>query len=484
MMDHPQRDLAGLLLVAFDLCQHGVTCHIVPANLQNKEIWALEPDFVLLNLFRRGNEKLARHLVEAGIPFGLLDTEGGVWESLESYRELLWTDGELLKRAACVCNWGPKMAEYTTREGIFTREQTTVTGCPRFDFYHPTWRPVLADRTGSSTGAEPGTILINTNFSITNSRFVSLETNIEQFRSGYGWSDEKINTVVDAEQQAVQETIRLAGKLANDYPHRKIVLRPHPFENQEVYRQRLGHFENLEINLTGPVQPQIYRALVVIQRSCTTGIEATFAGVPTLSPRWIPAPYEMPTVEAVSVPCATYRDIRSSLDAILDGSYQPTAELKEEIGTTIHQWFLGLDGRSHERVSSVILGLLKQRSQIDRRLCSRFLYELDGARQRSRADLSRHLRYNLRLSPDWSFRRMRIVPNRRWVGTDKYFGVTEVRELVSRIADVARAQGRAPQPISVEAANERGDYSNKYFGYSITMQEISEISAQRATAVG
>ena len=108
VVDHPMRDLAGLVLVASELCGRGVVCHLVPLNRQDAEIWALRPDFVLLNFLRRGaNEDFARRLHRAGIPFGLLDTEGGVWPSEASYAEILWEDRELLRAARCACMWGP-----------------------------------------------------------------------------------------------------------------------------------------------------------------------------------------------------------------------------------------------------------------------------------------------------------------------------------------------------------------------------------------
>lgn len=87
VVDHPQRDLPGLLLVAFELCRRGAVCHLIPLNLQEREIPALAPDFVLLNYVRMFNYELGRKLVRARVPIGMLDTEGGVWESPGSYTD-------------------------------------------------------------------------------------------------------------------------------------------------------------------------------------------------------------------------------------------------------------------------------------------------------------------------------------------------------------------------------------------------------------
>src|SRR5215470_7793460 len=127
VVDHPQRDLAGLVLTALDLAQRGIVCHLVPMNLQEREIWALAPDFVLFNYLRRSNERFARSLIDAGIAFGVLDTEGAVWPDPDEYASLLWKDATLRAKARCVCLWGARLASFLIDRGFFTRDQIVVT---------------------------------------------------------------------------------------------------------------------------------------------------------------------------------------------------------------------------------------------------------------------------------------------------------------------------------------------------------------------
>src|SRR5437667_6174836 len=143
IVDHPQRDLAGIVLTGVQLCQQGVICHLVPHNLEDRELWALAPDLVLLNFFRPANEGLARKLMTAGIQVAVLDTEGGVWPTEEAYVELLWQDAKLRRQLECVCMWGPRLARHLVAREVLSSEQVVVTGCPRFDFYHPQWQPVM-----------------------------------------------------------------------------------------------------------------------------------------------------------------------------------------------------------------------------------------------------------------------------------------------------------------------------------------------------
>src|ERR1700754_4540675 len=112
VVDHPERDLPGLVLTALDLAQRGVVCHLVPVNLQEREIWALEPDFVLFNYLRRSNERFAADLMNAGIAFGSIDTEGAIWPDMDEYASLLWLDAGRLREARCVCIWGQRLADH------------------------------------------------------------------------------------------------------------------------------------------------------------------------------------------------------------------------------------------------------------------------------------------------------------------------------------------------------------------------------------
>lgn len=70
LVDNPYRDLPGLVLTAMYLCQYGATCHLVPMNLREQEIWPLVPDFVLLHQLRTLTQEFTRDMLEVGIKIG------------------------------------------------------------------------------------------------------------------------------------------------------------------------------------------------------------------------------------------------------------------------------------------------------------------------------------------------------------------------------------------------------------------------------
>jgi surface carbohydrate biosynthesis protein len=443
------------------LCQQGVICHLVPHNLYEQEIWALAPDFVLLNFFRLGNQDLGRKLAGAGIQVGVLDTEGGVFRNEAAYVETLWKDAGVRRQLQCVCIWGPRLAQHLVAQGLLSPEQVAVTGCPRFDFYHPRWQPALG---------EPGKrarsrILINTNFSTSNPRFATLAEHLRHGIEVEGLPHERVVALFEAEHQAIEAMIRLAQDLARDYSSAEIVLRPHPFENVDVYRRRLNGLGRIIVDNEGPIQPEICRASVVIQRGCTTAIEAGLAGVPALSPQWVPAPVVHPMAEMVSVPCEAYGDLRARLDAIFSGTYGAPGEIRSAIDCVTRDWFFRADGLAHRRVSDAVLARLGGSRIVDERRCERLLYGLNGAAGVTAVDLGCALRYRLRLPPDWSFRQLRRVPTQNKPG--KSFGVADVRALTDRIQRIEAAHGA--RPVTVTAASAHPHYQRRLSIHSVTL---------------
>jgi surface carbohydrate biosynthesis protein len=453
VVDHPERDLPGLVLTALDLAQRGVVCHLVPVNLQEREIWALEPDFVLFNYLRRSNERFAAELMAAGIAFGSIDTEGAIWPDLDEYTSLLWLDAWRLREARCVCMWGQRLADHLIASGFLSRDQVVVTGCPRFDLYANPWRHLREDA-DAALQRPARRILINTNFSITNPLFTTADKCMAMHHAVLGYSKAELKYVADAEAVAIHESVSIATQLAELLPPGiEVVIRPHPFEDPAPYRAATSGCRNVIVNQSESIQAAIFSACAVIQRSCTTAIEAGLAGVPAFSPQWMPAPFLMPDAEAASVPCESFPELLAHLRAVLDGTFHLPAVTRQGIAVAIRDCCFAADGLAHRRVADAVFSVLDPR-EVDHERCRRSMYGLpsvSGAATGPATVLSpgtalaraaQLTRLRLSLSPDWSFRHMREVPAVAWMNSNKYFDAMRVARLVNRVRAIGGfAQG-------------------------------------------
>lgn len=460
----PLRDLPGAVLTAFELCQRGAICYLVPHQDGLGDLWALAPDFVLLPSIRQYLAPRVRDMAAAGMQFGVLDVEQSIYRDHAEYANTLWKEPELTRDARCFCMWGPDVTEYTIDEGLFHAHQVHVTGCPRFDFYAEPLSSVYRTTIRPDSMPDRPLILINTNFTIANFNKSSYELMAERFEQNFGISRDQVDAWREQESAAMDETIDLAGRLVTDYPDVDVVLRPHPQERVDTYLNRLGDRSNVQVTNEGPVMSWLFQAEAVIQRSCTTAIEAGLAGVPAISPAWIPDSHMYPIPEAVSLKCADYAALRSLLDDRLAGSLETPPATKAAIDKVIVGSFFRNDGLAHRRVADAILSSLDRSKTVDKVACRRLLYGLHHQRSFALRIFDR-VRYHLRLPPLWSFRKMRVIDDQV---LDEDHNVARITELVEAITIAKKSE--EPVPVQVSRAGDAGAYITKtYKGRSIAM---------------
>lgn len=360
VVDHPLRDLPGLALVARRLCGEGCEVLLVPANIVERELWPAAPDFVLLNYLRRVPhlERMYRALQDAGVAVGVLDTEGGVVESPEAFARDLATSRSIRRRVACYCTWGPLLADHLRRGGVFDDSQLFVTGCPRTDYYAAPWRQAVALRDAPPLAHHDRLILINTNFSLVNPEMISREQQLDLMTAKLGHPRARVVAWQNGEAEGMRGMAAIAGRLAERFPSAAVVLRPHPFERLQTYRELLPERPNLHCLREGAIEPWLLGARAVIQRSCSTSIEAAMVGAPAISPNWLPTAFERPAANATSIPCASPEELFQAVDRALTGGHTLPLAVARRSEQVIRDWYRVIDGAAHRRVAEAILASL------------------------------------------------------------------------------------------------------------------------------
>ena len=472
VVDNPYRDLPGLVLLALRLCRDGATCYLVPMY-HCGQLWMLAPDAVLLNYLRFNNQETAWRLIEAGIKVGVLDTEGGVLASMQHYAKTIAPDRSLYRRVSCYFSWGPKLAEYLEREGIYAREQIAVTGSPRSDFYAPAWREAALRSSTHVEGYPRPLVLVNGNFPVANPRFQTPEVEAQMLVENFGYDRELVHEWQRTSLRAMRELAALCNRLADRFPAVTFIYRPHPFERSDTYDALLDKRRNLHLVKAGTVEGWILRSSAVVQRSCSTAIEAGIAGVPAISPAWIPTAIPVPAAESVSVRCETEEGLVRALESILAGTFGWPPEPRRALDEVICDWFYRVDGRAHERVAARLVELAGAGGGGVLEKCRDLVYAASAGGDSLRWKARTRVLKTLNLPVDWSFRRS-LNPFRRaddggrddssWTpASEKYFDAEDVRKLADAIEPYVGGGPRAGAgKIKVQSSQERGDY---HFGY-------------------
>ncbi|HRZ42988.1 MAG TPA: hypothetical protein P5228_09845 [Bacteroidales bacterium] len=221
------------------------------------------------------------------------------------------------------------------------QEKILVTGEPRFDLLKPVHDPYYAADIEHIRNTYGNCVLINTSFGLSNS--VLGEEWIRQFLETTGDIPEEQRPLYLLKHREgkilMQEFIAMAKRLAERFPALNFVLRPHPDEAQEVYREAFAGILNLFVDGTGSVQPWIKSAKAVIHHDCTTGLEAVLAMKPTIS--YIPRTDERITAWLpvfVSVACTSENAVANALETALQQPESLSAPEKEK-GDVLASYF-------------------------------------------------------------------------------------------------------------------------------------------------
>jgi hypothetical protein len=309
-------------------------------------------------------------------------------------------------------------------------------------------------------------ILINTNFTNGNYSDLPMDVHAVRYAANYGGSIDDVLRMCRKDRKAVEEVSKMACRLAADFPEIDIIIRPHPQEHVEPYQENTQKISNLYVERSGSVTPWILNASAVIQRSCTTAVEATLAGIPAISPQWIDFSQYYPIPESVSVQSPDYDHLKATLESILAGDFEMPAEIKQTLNALISNWFHQNDGLSHRRVADAILNSLSTKTRPDRKKCLEFLYGLNKLRPLRKGSFANLIRYSLGLSPSWTLEQL-TRPNGE-KEKDQSQKLLWITELVNGIT-AARVNAN-PKQVKVLSARDHLAYTPRdYPGGAIVM---------------
>jgi hypothetical protein len=230
-----------------------------------------------------------------------------------------------------------------------------VTGNPRGDLLRHELHGIYqvdAEKLRSTYG---DFILVNANFNHVNafSPDLNLFRPVKQAgdepkfgRAAKGMSRDYAEGLRDHKQAVLKDFQRLIPALEKAFPEYTIVVRPHPTENHEIYRNIATQCARVRVTNEGNVVPWILASEAVIHNGCTTGVEAYIMGVPAISYRatvndfYDLGFYRLPNL--LSHQCFDFEELRLTLRDILSGRLGPPDG--DQRDTLINQYLEALDG--------------------------------------------------------------------------------------------------------------------------------------------
>jgi len=207
-----------------------------------------------------------------------------------------------------------------------------VTGNPRSDMLRSELRQFYQKEVEGFQERYGDFILINTNFNHVNAFGPDMNLfkpvkgsgqKAKYGRAARGMSREYAEGLRDHKQAVFKDFQRIIPRLEEAFPENTIVVRPHPTENHQVYRNIADRCQRVHVTNKGNVVPWLIATKALIHNGCTTGVEAYVTGTPAISYRasinetYDNGFYRLPNL--VSHQCFTFEEMRDLLRQILKG---------------------------------------------------------------------------------------------------------------------------------------------------------------------
>ena len=202
---------------------------------------------------------------------------------------------EAIRHVSHLFAWGEDNAELWRRYPHLPAELPIhVTGNPRCDMLRPEMRPFYEPEVEKIRRTYGDFILINTNFNHVNAFFpaqnlfkpVKNEGQEAAFgKAAVGMTREYARGLHHHKQLILDAFKEVIPVLDEAFPDNTIVVRPHPTENQQVYKDIARRCQRVSVTNEGNVVPWLMATRAVIHNGCTTGVEAYMMDVPAISYR-------------------------------------------------------------------------------------------------------------------------------------------------------------------------------------------------------
>lgn len=303
--------------------------------------------YVGKNIFRSlfSTPDLTRYqiLKDRGFTLVHLDEEGGIFPGREEdWRSTLRLrlDPKCLKKNDYICTWGDFQADFYRSQQPDCFENIRTTGHPRFDLCR-TYTDYYRDAVGEIESRFGQFFLINTNLSFANNRLGLTNT----FSIGCGYDPKSLESRqwhIDVWANAAHNLarfVKLVSYLSIKFPSNNFVIRPHPGEDQDFYKNIFNGVENVHIVHEGNVTPWLLACRAMVHDGCTTSIEAYMAGANIVNYGMPNAPrsYYLPSLFGKH--CASEEEVGDCISKVLDGgSLDAKPSLGERATNLLHNF--------------------------------------------------------------------------------------------------------------------------------------------------
>lgn len=230
-----------------------------------------------------------------------------------------------MQRIACLTAWGEDNARAFRSFSGYHNTPLKVTGNPRIDLLRPELREFYRPEADAIAKRYGDFILINTNFSKVNHYYAplgELKQAAEVKRTG---KVDPFDAGKGRHKLAIFEHFqKMLPVFCQAFADFTVVLRPHPSESHQTWKDIAEKHPNLVIANEGNVHPWLMAAKVVVANGCTTLVESAILGTAGVNFEPVTVDeYDFPITRDVSRRVFTVDELLTTVRQIVDGQLGP-----------------------------------------------------------------------------------------------------------------------------------------------------------------
>jgi len=332
-------------------------------------------------------------LVKSDFTYITLDEEGLVFLNDEAYLDR--SNPHKIEYMSIIFTWGSYQRNLLIRENPRLKSKTISVGNPRFDLLRPEFSSLYKSISEKIFKKWGRYILINTNFVAGNfSRHYNYSYIESQTMHG-SLSENELSFLLETKEyyeKLFKQYKEMLLLLSSKFPDINFILRPHPSEDKENWKEALKGLKNLKVVFKGSAVDWMQSALAVIHTGCTTGIEAWALKKPVIAYN----PITKTTIEPelpnkLSLKVNNINELYNILEDIINGNFIGKFDEQLEI---VQLYIESITGKlSAERIMDALENLLNNK-QIEYKNIEKSIYlKLNGIESMKTAFLFRILKF-------------------------------------------------------------------------------------------
>ncbi len=288
-MEIIEREMTGNLVLALEALSHNWNCVLGTKKSIFDNAYNLPAGLVFLKSIMSCEMANLRRLKDAEHKLVCLDVEGLVYTNMDEFVTVRFFP-ETIDEVEKIFFWGDVQKNAVAKAYPERAEKFYTTGSPISDLWQKPKFHILHEESVNDLKQRFGKyIIIPSSFGTVN-HYMGYESTLEMMKRDNMIEDDKQDEFFDFWSKYEAHVLKIFKKflallpeLSAAFPDHKIIIRPHPSESHDTWKEAAKGLDNVIVIFEGTVSPWLLGADAVLHWGCTTGLEAYLMGKPVIA---------------------------------------------------------------------------------------------------------------------------------------------------------------------------------------------------------